>query len=138
VACKVRSFLVHLSCGQGAGLYFPPCANFSVMCNPKTTMRTLTILLFGLTIFSCNQTQTKQDKIVNKDTIAQTTHNTSFNDKITELFDKGITDDTLEFYNQFENNQSFLFFKSGQIISKTEKNAIVVVCPNDTTYTISL
>jgi hypothetical protein len=101
-------------------------------------MRTLTILLFGLTIFSCNQTQTKQDKIVNKDTITQSINKTSFNDKIIELFEKAITTDTLEFSNQFENNQSFLFFKSGQIISETEKNAIVVICPTDTTYTIRL
>jgi hypothetical protein len=100
-------------------------------------MRTLTILLFGLTIFSCNQTHT-HDKVASNDTIAQTTNKTSFNDKITELFDEAITADSLEFNNQFENNQSFLFFKSGQIISKTEKNAIVVICPTDTTYTIRL
>lgn len=101
-------------------------------------MRTLTILLIGLTIFSCNQTQTIQDKIVINDTIAQTTNKTSFNEKFIELFDKAITADTLEFNNQFENNQSFLFFKSGKIIGKTEKNAIVIICPTDTTYTIRL
>ena len=101
-------------------------------------MRTLTILLFGLTIFSCNQTQTTQDKVVSNDTFAQTINKNSFNDKIIELFDKAITADTLEFNNQFENNQAFLFFKSGQIIGKTEKNAIVVICPTDTTYTIRL
>lgn len=108
------------------------------MCNPKTTMRTLTILLFGLTIFSCNQTQTSQDKIVSNDTITQTTNKTVSIDRIAELFDKAITADTLEFNNQFENIQSFLFFKSGNIINKTEKNALIVVCPTDTTYTVRL
>ena len=101
-------------------------------------MRTLTILLFGLTIFSCNQTQTSKDKIVSNDTITQTTNQAVSIDKIAELFEKAITVDTLEFNNQFENNQSFLFFKSGHIISKTEKNALIVVCPTDTTYTVRL
>lgn len=106
-----------------------------VMCNPKTTMRTLTILLFGLTIFSCNQTQTSQAKIVSNDTITQTTNQAV---SIAELLEKAVTADTLEFNNQFENNQSFLFFKSGHMISKTEKNALIVVCPTDTTYTVRL
>jgi hypothetical protein len=101
-------------------------------------MRTLTILIFGLTISSCNQTKTSKDKIVSNDTITQTTNQVFSIDKILELFEKAITVDTLEFKNQFENNKSFLFFKSGQIISKTEKNAFVVACPNDTTYTIRL
>jgi hypothetical protein len=30
VTCKVRVFLVHLSCGQGAGFNSRPDANFSV------------------------------------------------------------------------------------------------------------
>jgi hypothetical protein len=101
-------------------------------------MRTLSILLFGLTISSCNQTQTSQDKIVINDTITQTTNHAVSIDKIAELFDKAIMVDTLEFNNQFENNQSFLFFKSGHIISKTEKNALIVICPTDTTYVVRL
>lgn len=100
-------------------------------------MRTLTILFFGLTIFACNQTQTSQDKIVSNDSITQTNKSNSIY-KIAELFNKALTLDTLEFNNQFENTQSFLFFKSGHIISKTEKNVIVVVSPTDTTYTVRL
>jgi hypothetical protein len=107
------------------------------MCNPKTKMRTLTILFFGQTIFACNQTQTSHDKNVSNDTISQTNKTVPI-DKIVALFDKALTVDTLEFNNQFENNQSFLFFKSGHIINKTEKNAFVIVCSSDTTYTVRL
>lgn len=98
-------------------------------------MRPFTILLLGLTIFSCNKTQTKQDTIsktvVAKDTVL---------DKITELLNKALIADTLEFNNEFEFDtyKSFLFFKSGPIISKTEKNALIVVLPTDTTYTVRL
>ena len=96
------------------------------------------MLLFGLTIYSCNQSQTSKKKIVSIDTITHPTNKEVSIDKIQELFEKATTIDTLEFNNQFENNQSFLFFKSGQIISKTEKNAFVVFCPTDTTYTVRL
>lgn len=101
-------------------------------------MKTLTILLFGLTIFSCNQTQATKDKIVNNDTTTQSINKTVSIDGISELLDKAIKVDSIEFNNQFENKQSFLFFKSGHIISKTDKNALVVVCPTDTTYTVRL
>ena len=102
-------------------------------------MRTLAILLLGLTILSCNQTQTPQDKIVTQGTISKTVANKETTlEKITRLLDKALTVDTLEFNNEFEANQSFLFFKSGHIISKSEKNALVVVCPTDTTYMVKL
>jgi hypothetical protein len=106
-----------------------------------TIMRTLTILLLALTIFSCNQSQTTPYKIVNPDTVSITVvDKDTVLDKISELLDKGLASDTLEFNNQFEFDtyKSFLFFKSGNIISKTEKNALVVVCPTDTTYTVRL
>lgn len=111
------------------------------MCNPKTTMRTLTILLFGLTIFSCNQTQTTQDNIVAQDTIVQTQPvKDTLIDNIAGLFKKALTSDTVEFNNEFEFDtyKSFLFFKSGHILNKTEKNALVVTCPTDSTYTVRL
>src|SRR5450759_3119926 len=111
------------------------------MCYPKKrpTMRTLIILLLGLTIVSCSQTQTSQDKIVTQDTISKTVANKETAlEKITRLLDEALTVDTLEFNNEFETNQSFLFFKSGRIISKSEKNALVVVCPTDTTYMVRL
>lgn len=100
-------------------------------------MRTLIIFLFGLTIFSCNQTQTSQDKIVSRDTSILTDKTPSI-DKTKELFDKALIADTLEFTNQFEISQSFLFFKSGHIFSKTKKNALVVTCPTDSTYMVKL
>jgi hypothetical protein len=104
-------------------------------------MRTLTILFFGLTIFACNQTQTSKDKTGAKDPIPETivSKDTLF-DRIAELLDRALTNDTLEFNNEFEFDtyKSFLFFKSGHIISKTEKNALVVVCPTDTTYDVRL
>lgn len=102
-------------------------------------MRTLIILLLGLTIVSCSQTQTSQNKIVTQDTISKTVANKETAlEKITRLLDEALTVDTLEFNNEFETNQSFLFFKSGRIISKSEKNALVVVCPTDTTYMVRL
>jgi hypothetical protein len=104
-------------------------------------MRALTILLFGLTIFACNQSQTSQDKFVTLDTISKTAFaKDTLRDKVNELLEKSLTADTLKFNNEFEFNTSnhFLFFKSGHIISKTEKNALVVVCPTDTTYTVRL
>ena len=104
-----------------------------------TTIRTLTILFLGLTIFSCNQTQTRQDKIVTQDTTSKTVAvKDTVQIKIAELLNKALTADTLEFNNEFETNQSFLFFKSGHIISKTEINALVVVCQTDTTYAVRL
>lgn len=100
-------------------------------------MRTLTILLFGLTFSFCNQSQAAQDNILAQDSIE---NNVNQLDRITELFDKALNSDTVEFNNEFEfySYKSFLFFKSGQIVSKTEKNALVVVCPTDTTYAVSL
>ena len=98
-------------------------------------MRTLTILLLGLTIFSCNQSQTAQDKNVIQDTVAQTaTHKIVKLDTISGLLDKALKADTLE----FDNWEPFLFFKSGNFLSKTEKNVIIVHCPTDTTYSINL
>ena len=85
------------------------------------------ILFFGLTIFSCKQTSTKQDNCV-------------VQDSITMLLNNALTCDTLEFNNQFslDNYKNFLFFKSGYIINKSNKNALAVFCPTDTTYTVRL
>ncbi|OYQ43927.1 hypothetical protein CHU92_02780 [Flavobacterium cyanobacteriorum] len=104
-------------------------------------MRTLLILLFGLTIFSCNQTQTAQDKIITQNTIVQTQLvKDTLISNIERLFKKALTCDTVEYSNEFEfeKYKSFLFFKSGYILSKTEKNALVVTCPTDSTYTVIL
>ena len=55
-------------------------------------------------------------------------------DTLYKLLDKSKTQDTLEFSNQ----EPFLFIKTGKLFSKIEKNAIIVNCPNDTTYKIEL
>jgi hypothetical protein len=58
---------------------------------------------------------------------------------LTGLLNEALTRDSVEFIDTFvDAHDSFLFFKSGYIISKTEKNALVVVCPTDTTYEVSL
>ncbi len=114
----------------------PLCATLK-----KQTMRILTILLFGLTIFSCNQPQTTKDKIVTQDTVSiiDIAKDTVL-DRIIVLFEKALINDTVEFNNQFEfeTSNQFLFFKSGHIISKTDINALVVVCSSDTSYTVRL
>ena len=104
-------------------------------------MRTFTTLLFGLTIFSCNQIQTTDNKVVAQDTIVQTQSvKDKLVDNVTELLKKALTSDTVEFNNEFEFDtyKSFLFFKSGHILSKTEKNAVVVTCSTDSTYMVEL
>ena len=55
-------------------------------------------------------------------------------DTLYTLLDKGIDFDTLE----FDNWQPFLFFKSGNLLSNKEKNAILISCPNDKTYKIEI
>lgn len=50
------------------------------------------------------------------------------------LLDSAATKDTLEFISA----EPFLFFKSGYILSSTEKNAIIIVCTTDTTYLVKL
>jgi hypothetical protein len=105
------------------------------------TLPTILILILGITIFSCKQSQTPQEKIDLQDTLSQTATNTeSLQEIIAGLFERASTSDTLEFNNQFksETNKDFLFFKSGNIINKTEKNALVVVCPTDTTFTVRM
>ncbi len=106
-----------------------------------TTKRTLVILLLGLAIFSCNQIQTTQGKFVTQGSITQMESiNDTLLDTLAGLFNKALSTDTVEFNNEFEFDtyKSFLFFKSGHIFGKTEKNALVVVCPTDTTYTVRL
>lgn len=100
-----------------------------------TTMRTLTILFLGVTIFSCNQTQITQEKVGVQDTSVQVTNRKVIQlDTIPGLLDKALKTDTL----QFDNWEPFLFFKSGNFLNKTEKNAVLVHRPTDTTYSIKL
>ncbi len=104
-------------------------------------MRTLTLLLLALILFSCNRPRIAQGKVIATEIISETNvAEDTVIDEITQLLDKALMTDTLELYNEFEfdDYRSFLFFKSGRIIGKTEKNALVVICPTETTYAVRL
>ena len=99
--------------------------------------------LVGLTILSCNQPRQSRENIAMQDTIPQIKSAEVFLiDTLTALFHKALISESVEFLNGnmdgFELYESFLFFKSGYIISETEKNALVVTCPTDATYTVKL
>jgi len=55
-------------------------------------------------------------------------------DTLHKLLEKAIDIDTLK----YENQEPFLFLKTGHLFSKTKKHAILVSCPTDTTYRIEL
>ena len=97
------------------------------------------IWLVGLTILSCNQTRTTSENTVIHDTVPQTkrVEVVPF-DTLTGLFNKALTSDTVEFLSGLDALDSFLFFKSGHLINKAEKNVLVVACPTDTTYMVRL
>lgn len=87
-------------------------------------MRTFTTLLFGLTIFSCNQTQTTDNKVVAQDTIVQTQPvKDKLVDNVTQLLNKALTSDTVEFNNEFEFDtyKSFLFLNQDTYSVKLKK-----------------
>jgi hypothetical protein len=106
-----------------------------------TTIRTLAILVLGLTNLLYSRAQSTGAKIAAKNTISKAA---SIRDTVIEntknLLDKATTAGALEFTSGLGASacRSFLFFKSGHIISTREKNALVVVCPTDTTYAIRL
>src|SRR5262249_38367998 len=70
---------------------------------------------------------------VSKDTLTAT---------IEVLFRKALSSDTVYADDGIHSgsyaSKLFLFFKSGNIFSKTEKNALVVTCSTDTTYLLRL
>ena len=99
------------------------------------TLQILTILLFGMTVLSCNQPQANQDKIVHADRAVLLTKDRVVKaDTTIALLDKAILTDTIEVFNL----DPFLFFKSGNFLSMTEKNAILVTCLTDSTYSLKL
>ena len=102
--------------------------------------RNITTLFLGLTFLSCNQTQTTQEKLHQADTVKQAAIKVVTTPTINDLLDKALMTDTVEFNNEFKFDtlNSFLFFNSGHILNKTEKNAITVRCLPDTTYSIKL
>lgn len=104
------------------------------------TVRVLLLSFLGLMTFACNQTQpnqTQSNQTQSNQNI--TVPKDSVTEMISSLFEKALTSDTIEYSNQFEQSfKSFLFFKSGYIINKNKENALVIVCPTDTTYLVRL
>lgn len=97
------------------------------------------IVLLTFLLFSCNQYEVKKDKIETSNTTNQFSNNNTPNTLAT-LLSKILMTDSITFNNQFECETSkyFLFFKFGHFFNKTEKNILVVSCPNDTIYRIKL
>ena len=66
----------------------------------------------------------------------------ALSDTLSRLFNYALTSDSVEFYgivyDELESYKFLICFKSGYIMSKTNKNAIVVICPMDTTCTVTL
>ncbi|CAN5443040.1 hypothetical protein BH11BAC2_BH11BAC2_10250 [soil metagenome] len=105
----------------------------------KTTSIIL-IFIIGLTFFACNNSQT-QNKLAAVDSLSLDKKVTSeeLKPKITadtlyKLLDNALNLDTFEFANW----DPFLFIQTGSFLSTTEKNAILVSCPTDSTYKIEL
>ena len=102
----------------------------------KTTNSILTLII-GLTFFACDNSQT-ENKTVSSDTL---------NFKVIDDIEKKITPDTL--YKLLDNSlqldtfefskwEPFLFIKTGNFLSSSDKNAFLVSCPTDSTYKIEL
>ncbi len=105
------------------------------------TMRSILIILFGLSILSCQQSGTTQAKLTTKDSSAQPgISHFSLADTLNNLFSEALTKETTEYNNAFKVDTSsfFLFFKSGYILDRNNKNSFVVTCPSDSTYFLQL
>jgi hypothetical protein len=103
-----------------------------------TTIIFSTIL--GLTFFACDNSQTK-NKLTTKNPLTPEKKVLSDMQKIEisadtlyKLLDKSNQLDKFE----FSNWKPFLYIKTGNILSQTEKNAILVSCPTDSTYKVEL
>jgi hypothetical protein len=106
----------------------------------KTTIKILGFVI-GLAFFSCGDTQTESKKVSSDSLISNITPNGSIDsiikintDTLYKLLDKSFSLDTFEF-NNFE---PFLFLKTGNFLSQTEKSAILINCPTDSTYKVEL
>jgi hypothetical protein len=53
-------------------------------------------------------------------------------DTLNKLLDKAIIADSIE----FDNYPPFLYFKSGNFVTATQKNSIIIYIPDDSTFTI--
>ncbi|MFT3886459.1 MAG: hypothetical protein QM724_13860 [Flavobacteriales bacterium] len=86
-------------------------------------------------ILSCDQPPTAGSEKIIQGTVDRVENEHSvLSDTVTSLLIRSLKTDTLE----FEGREPFIFFKSGYFLSGMEKNAIVVQCPTDSTYTLKL
>jgi hypothetical protein len=105
----------------------------------KTTNIILSFII-GLTFFACNNSQTENKlAVVDSLSLDKKVSSEDLKPKITadtlyKLLDKSLQLDTFE----FSNWEPFLFIETGNFLSQTEKNAILVSCPTDSTYKIEL
>lgn len=100
-----------------------------------TKFQTLILVPLMPCIFYCNQSKRNQEKKVIHDSLNLSTNiKINHHDTIPELMAKALINDTLE----YDSWKPFIFFKSGKFLSTTKKNAVLVTCPTDTTYTIKL
>jgi hypothetical protein len=105
----------------------------------KTT-NIILIFISALTFFACNNSQTENklpavDSLsLDKKVVSEDIKETITTDTLYKLLENSLRLDTFEF-NNFE---PFLFLKTGNLLSQTEKSAILINCPTDSTYKIEL
>ncbi len=106
-------------------------------------MKKITVIfsiILGLTFFGCDKSQTKNQLTtespltLDKKVLIDIQKVEISADTLYKLLDKSNQLDTFE----FSNWEPFLFIKTGNILSQTENNAILVSCPNDSTYKVEL
>lgn len=93
--------------------------------------------LFVPLIFSCNHANISNDKVLVQHAAAS---DKVFADSLQAFFEESLLIDSIEFNNwpKIQSYKSFLSFKSGYFLNKTQKNALVITCSADTTYTVKL
>ncbi|MTH18123.1 hypothetical protein [Flavobacterium sp. LC2016-01] len=96
--------------------------------------RYILILSIYICFLSCKKDQNKNLENSPKKSTYKTSQTNTAEEAVATLLAKAIKKDTLE----FENWEPFIYFKSGYLLSKKEKNAIIVSCPTDSIYTIEL
>lgn len=106
-----------------------------------TTRFVLKIWLTLIAFTSCNQAGTTHNKPAPQDsTIQPGIYQFSLADTLTNLFSRASVQASLLYDYTFkaDTSSSVLFFTSGNILNKNNKNALVITCPTDTTYLIRL
>ena len=84
--------------------------------------------------FSCKKDENNSEISEENLSLKNVSNELISKDTLSILLEKALKVDTLE----FDNFEPFIYFKSGNILSKNEKNALAVNCTNDSTYQIEL